>query len=68
MPEAVWIANIRTERDRRYTWVYDTEPSRTQVIETLHLYECEADLEHYWANTDVVIFQTKVRKVNDASR
>lgn len=52
----VYVAHVQTESSDHYTWVYDYEPSRAEVIERCWQHEgCGESLEFYEDTTCVFI-------------
>ncbi len=51
----VYVAHVRTESSDHYTWVYDYEPTRKEVIARLWRMEQAESLEFYIDTTCVSI-------------
>lgn len=57
MSKQVYVALVRTESCDTYTWLYETEPTRADVIKRLWEGEGEIeDLEWYEDTTSVHIY------------
>jgi len=51
----VYVAHVQTESSDHYTWVYDYEPTRSEVIARLWRHEGCESLEFYIDTTSVRI-------------
>lgn len=61
MSKIVYVAQITTDSGDRYSWVYETEPTRDRIIQDLVEWENAAEPEWYAATTSIFIQKETIR-------